>query len=270
MGHGSYEIARLAVGGTMAALDAVLAGTVKNAYALTRPPGHHALADQAMGFCLFGNIAVAVKRAMAEKRVGRVAIVDWDVHHGNGTQAAFLSDPDVLTISMHQETLFPPASGLLGERGEGAGEGANLNIPLPAGCGDGAYLAVFEQIVMPALHRFRPDLIVIASGLDASGVDPLGRMMVTAEGYRRMTRLLMAAADDLCGGRIIASHEGGYAATYVPYCGLAIIEELSGIRTTIKDRWGILMAEWGGQDLVPHQQRAIDEARALVSGIPAG
>ena len=267
MGRGSYEIAALAVGGTIAALDAVLAGKVRNAYALTRPPGHHALPDLAMGFCLFGNIAVAVKRAIALKMASRVAIVDWDVHHGNGTQAAFYGDPNVLTISLHQDRLFPANSGLLGERGEGKGEGSNINIPLPPGCGDGAYVAAIEQVVVPALTRFRPEVIVIASGLDASGVDPLGRMMVTSEGYRRMTRLLMHAADDLCGGRLIASHEGGYSANYVPYCGLAIIEELSGHKTDIPDEWGTLMANWGSQEMQPHRQAAIDSARSLIGPV---
>ncbi len=269
MGRGSYEIAALAVGGVMAAVDAVLAGEVRNAYALTRPPGHHALADLAMGFCLFANIAIAVKRAQREGRVARVAVVDWDVHHGNGTQAAFYDDPSVLTISLHQDCLFPPASGLLREQGEGAGFGANLNIPLPPGCGDGAYLAALERVVVPALKRFRPDLIVIASGLDASGVDPLGRMMVTSEGYRRMTRLLIGAADELCDGRLIAAHEGGYSATYVPYCGLAIIEELSGHRTGVTDDWAPLMAEWGGQEAAPHQLAAIDAAASLLPAVPS-
>ena len=270
MGRGSFEIAALSVGGTMAAMDAVLTGAVRNAYALTRPPGHHALTDSAMGFCLFGNIAIAVKRAQRDRRVSRVAIVDWDVHHGNGTQAAFYDDPSVLTISLHQDQLFPPASGLLSERGAGAGAGANLNIPLPPGCGDGAYLAAFERVVIPALMRFRPDLLVIASGLDASAVDPLGRMMVTSDGYRAMTRLAMRAADDLCGGRLVASHEGGYSATYVPYCGLAIIEELSGHRTGVPDDWAPLMAAWGGQAATPHQFAAIDAAAALVSFVPKG
>lgn len=266
-GSGSFEIAQLSAGGTMAALDAVVAGTVNNAYVLVRPPGHHAVADQGMGFCLFGNVAIAIMHGRAAHGLGRVATVDWDVHHGNGTQSAFYSDRQTLTISLHQDNLFPPASGGLKENGEGAGKGYNLNIPLPPGCGDGAYVAAFRQVVLPALRKFRPELIVVPSGFDASGVDPMGRMMVTSEGYREMTRLLMEAADELCDGRIVMSHEGGYSAMYVPYCGLAVIEELSGHRTGFPDPWAPLMADWGQQSIQPHQQKAIDDATALLSGI---
>ncbi|TVQ59653.1 MAG: class II histone deacetylase [Rhodobacteraceae bacterium] len=268
MGTGSYEIAALAVGGTMAAIDAVVEGRVANAYALVRPPGHHALADKAMGFCLFGNVAVAVKHAMATHGLGRVAVVDWDVHHGNGTQAAFYDDPSVLTISLHQEDLYPPASGRREENGAGAGLGANLNAPLPPGSGDGAYVAAFERVVLPALDRFRPDLIVVASGLDASGLDPLGRMMVSARGYRRLTEIMMAAADRLCGGRLVLSHEGGYSAMYVPYCGLAIMEALAGLPASELDPWDPIIQNWGGQALQPHQAQAIDAATALVDRVP--
>lgn len=194
-GSGSYEIALLSAGGTIEAIDAVLSGQVRNAYALVRPPGHHATQDVGMGFCLFGNVAIAVMHAQAVRGVGRVATVDWDVHHGNRTQAAFYDSPDVLTISLHQDNLFPANSGGLHERGIGRGEGYNLNIPLPPGCGDGAYIEAMRRVVLPALERYRPDIIVVPSGFDASGVDPLGRMMVSTEGFRQMTRLLMEAAD---------------------------------------------------------------------------
>lgn len=267
MGTGSYEIGLLAAGGTMAAMDAVLAGKVRNAYALVRPPGHHATHDTAMGFCLFGNVAIAIMNAQAVHGVGRVATLDWDVHHGNGTQAAFYDNPDVLTVSIHQDNLFPAASGGLAERGTGKGEGYNLNIPLPPGCGDGAYIEAFQRVVIPALARYRPEMIVIPSGFDASGVDPLGRMMVTSEGYRAMTRMLMEAADRLCGGRLVMSHEGGYSATYAPYCGLAVLEEMSGIRTHVEDPWAPLMAEWGQQSLQPHESAAIDAAAGLLDSI---
>jgi len=266
-GKGSYEIALLSTGGTMEAFDAVITGKVRNAYALVRPPGHHAIAAYGMGFCLFANVVLAIMHARATHKVGRVATVDWDVHHGNGTQAGFYSDPTTLTISLHQDNLFPPDSGGLAERGEGAGVGYNLNVPLPPGCGDGAYVAAFERVVLPALYRFRPELIVVPSGFDASGADPLGRMMVSSEGYRKMTRLLMKAADDLCGGRLVMSHEGGYSAMYVPYCGLAVMEELSGIRTHVEDPWAPLMANWGQMDAQPHQLAAIDRAAKLVEAI---
>ena len=266
-GKGSFEIAQLSAGGVMAAFDAVITGHVKNAYALVRPPGHHATADVGMGFCLFGNVAVAIMHARAVHKLGRIATVDWDVHHGNGTQSAFYADPTTLTISLHQDNLFPIGSGGLEENGEGAGKGFNLNIPLPPGCGDGAYLAAFERVVLPSLYKFKPELIVVPSGLDASGVDPLGRMMVTSEGYRTMTRRLLKAADDLCGGRIVMSHEGGYSAMYVPYCGLAIVEEMTGIRTGVEDPWAPHMTKWGQQSLQPHQELAIAEAAKLFAFI---
>lgn len=266
-GKGSFEIAQLAAGGTMAAFDAVIAGKVRNAYALVRPPGHHATADVGMGFCLFANVAVAIHHARAAHRVGRIATVDWDVHHGNGTQSLFYGDPTTLTISLHQDNLFPANSGGLEEAGEGAGKGYNLNIPLPPGSGDGAYIAAFERVVLPALSRFKPELIVVPSGFDASGVDPLGRMMVSSEGYRRMTALLMKAADELCGGRLVMSHEGGYSAMYVPYCGLAVLEEMTGIRTGVEDPWAAHMAKWGQQALQPHQDQAIAAAAKLVTAI---
>jgi acetoin utilization deacetylase AcuC-like enzyme len=266
-GRGSFEIAQLAAGGAMAALDAVVRGDVRNAYALVRPPGHHATSNTGMGFCLFANVAVAIRHGRAAHQLGRVATVDWDVHHGNGTQWIFYSDPDTLTISLHQDNLFPPDSGSREENGEGAGLGLNLNIPLPPGCGNGAYVAAFEQVVIPALYKFKPELIVVPSGFDASGVDPLGRMMVSSDGYRRMTRMLMKAADDLCGGRLLMSHEGGYSAMYAPYCGLAVLEEMSGRATGVEDPWGPLMADWGQQDVQPHQLDAIKAAAKLVQNI---
>lgn len=267
MGKGSYEIALLAAGGAIVAFDAVLEGKVANAYALIRPPGHHATATTGMGFCLFGNAVVAIHHAKVKHGLKRVATVDWDVHHGNGTQSAFYRDPSVLTISLHQDNLFPPDSGGLAENGEGLGEGFNLNIPLPPGSGNGAYVAAFERVVIPALKRFKPELIVVPSGFDGSGVDPLGRQMISSDAYRTMTRLLMQAAGELCGGRIVMTHEGGYSAMYVPYCGLAVLEELSGIRTHVEDPWAPLMAKWGQQDLQPHQAQLIDKAAALVARI---
>lgn len=266
-GRGSFEIAQLAAGGVMAAFDAVIEGRVGNAYALVRPPGHHATAEANMGFCLFANAAIAIMHAQAVHKLGRIATVDWDVHHGNGTQAAFYARDDVLTISLHQDRLYPAQSGGLEEIGDGKGAGFNLNIPLPPGSGNGAYIAAFEQVVIPALTRFRPDLIVVPSGFDASGFDPLGRMMVSSEGYRSMTRMLLAAAADLCEGRLVMSHEGGYSPAYVPYCGLAVLEEMAGLKTEIDDPWASRMANWGGQALQPHQQRIIADAAQLVSSI---
>jgi len=268
-GQGSYEIAQLAAGGAIVAIEAVLSGKVDNAYALTRPPGHHALPDLGMGFCLFANIPVAIQHARAVHGLGRVAVVDWDVHHGNGTQACFYEDPETLTISIHQDNLFPADSGGLEERGAAAGLGYNLNIPLPPGCGDGAYLETIRRVVLPALERFRPDLIVVACGYDAGATDPLGRMMVSANGFRQMMGLVKEAAKRLCDGKLLVMHEGGYSATYVPYCGLAVIEELSGHKTAIDDPFGEALPHYGQMGLQPHQAAAITRAEALLEGIKA-
>ena len=268
MGSGSFEIALLAAGGAITAVEAVLTGRVDNAYALIRPPGHHATRTSAMGFCLFANAAIAIAYAREVHGLKRIAVVDWDVHHGNGTQSLFFDQPDVLTISLHQDNCFPPASGALTERGSGAGFGSALNIPLPPGSGDGAYLAAFERVVRPALARFKPELIVVACGFDASGVDPLARQMVTSAGFRAMARHVLDAAAELCGGRLVLTHEGGYSPMHVPYCGLAVLEEMSGERTGIADPWLESMQAWAGQALQPHQSVAIDAAAALVNDIP--
>ncbi len=234
-GKGSFEIARLSAGLAKKAVDDVLSGHCKNAFSLGRPPGHHCLPDQGMGFCFLANIPIAIEAAKAKHGIERVAVVDWDVHHGNGTEAIFYDRPDVLTISIHQENNFPTNSGHLKDRGVDAGEGFNLNIPLLPGSGHDAYQYTFDQIVLPMLERFRPELIIVASGLDASGHDPLGRMQLHSESYREMTRKIMSAATRLCDDRLVIVHEGGYSQSYVPFCGLAIVEELSGHQTEVKD-----------------------------------
>lgn len=227
-GRGGYEIAALSAGLAGGALRSVLGGSLSNAYALSRPPGHHCLPAFPNGFCLLANIAVAVEAALADGLAGRIAVVDWDVHHGNGTEAIFYERPEVFTLSLHQERNYPLDSGDAGDRGEGAGEGANLNIPLPPGTGHRGYLEAMERIVLPALRRFRPDAIVVACGFDAAAVDPLGRMLCTAATFRTMTRMLKLLAEDICGGRLVLVHEGGYSEVYVPFCGHAVLEELSG------------------------------------------
>jgi acetoin utilization deacetylase AcuC-like enzyme len=266
-GHGSFEIARLAAGGVIEAVDAVLAGRVQNAYALVRPPGHHAEADRGRGFCLLGNIALAVKHARAVRGVERIAVVDWDVHHGNGTQAAFWDDANVLTLSIHQDRNYPLETGSLDERGAGAGSGLNLNAPLPPGCGHDAYLTAVDRIVVPALDAFDPDLIVVACGLDANLYDPLGRMLCTSETYRAMTRRVLDRAAQRCDGRAVFVHEGGYSTSYVPPCGLAVIEELSDRRTDYTDVVALLAASMGGHALEPHQEASIEAAAKGVEGI---
>ena len=256
-GHQGFEIAALAAGGASAALDAVLDGTVDNAYALVRPPGHHARPETGMGFCIFANASIAIRRAQARTPDLRVATVDWDVHHGNGTQAAFWTDPSVLTISLHQDDLFPRGSGTVAERGEGAGDGYAINLPLPAGTGNGGYLEAMTGVVAPALRRFRPDVIVVPSGFDASCFDPLGRMSVTATGYRDMTRILMDVADEVCAGRIMMTHEGGYSPTYVPLCGVSVLSELSGVPVDV------LHPLYAGFDTMPEHRISADQQRAI-------
>jgi acetoin utilization deacetylase AcuC-like enzyme len=269
VGHGSFEIAQLAVGGCLAAADAVMSGRARNGYALVRPPGHHAEADRGRGYCLFNNAVLLVRHLQQTHGLARVAVVDWDVHHGNGTESAFIEDASVLTISVHQERNYPVDSGTLDVIGRGAGVGANLNIPLPAGSGHGAYVASFQSVVLPALQRFRPEFIVVASGFDASALDPLGRMMCTSETFRELTRMLMAAAAELCGHRIVATHEGGYSNEYVPFCGLAVLEELSGLKTAATDPYLKDLELMAGRIVLPHQQAAIDAAARLVPAVPS-
>jgi acetoin utilization deacetylase AcuC-like enzyme len=269
LGSNGYEIARLAAGGCMEALDAVLAGRLDNAYALVRPAGHHATREAGRGFCVFANVAVAIRHAQARGAVRRVAVVDWDVHHGNGTQDAFYRDPSVLTISIHQAGLFPADSGWLEENGEGLGRGFNINVPLPAGSGHGAYVEALRRVALPALHAFRPDAIVVASGLDANAMDPLARMMCHSGTYREMAGLLKAAAIELCGGRLVACHEGGYSPGYVPWCALAILETLADVKTSYEDPGLGWISGWPYQELQPHQAAAIERAAALVPHVSA-
>jgi acetoin utilization deacetylase AcuC-like enzyme len=270
IGHGSYEIALLAAGGCIAAVDAVVAGRARNAYALVRPPGHHAEPDQGRGYCVFGNAVIAIRHAQRVHGLGRIAVVDWDVHHGNGTEGAFLDDPSVLTISVHQDRCYPVDAGGLEVTGRGRAAHTNLNVPLPAGSGHGAYLAAFERAVVPALLRFRPELIVVASGLDASAMDPLGRMLCTSDTYRELARLVLAAAEASAGGRVVATHEGGYSNAYVPFCGLAVVEAFAGLRSEAADPYLAELMQMAGHELLPHQAAVIDAAAALAARVPAG
>jgi acetoin utilization deacetylase AcuC-like enzyme len=226
-GKGGYDIAALSAGLALHALGDVMRGGARNAYALTRPPGHHCLPDRPNGFCLLANIAIAIRAAQAAGLGRRFAVIDWDVHHGNGTEAIFLDDPEVLAISLHQERNYPTDTGGAEVRGTGAARGANLNIPLPPGTGHRGYLEAFRRLVLPALAAHRPDAILVACGFDAAALDPLGRMLATVETFREMTRMTMAAADALCGGRVVCVHEGGYSEAYVPFCGHAVIAELA-------------------------------------------
>jgi acetoin utilization deacetylase AcuC-like enzyme len=255
VGADSVEIARLAAGGAIAAVEAVLEGHVDNAYALLRPPGHHAGPRGGRGFCLLNSLAVSAEAART-RGVARVAIVDWDVHHGNGTQDAFLDDASVLTISIHQDRLFPPDSGGVEE----IGVGTNVNVPLPPGCGEGAYLEAMHRVVVPAVRAFAPDLILVACGFDASALDPLGRMQLRASGFAELMRAVLDVARDVCEGRVVCCQEGGYSESYVPFCGLAVLEQLSGVRTGVVDPYFPPERELSYDEVQDHQRRAIDLA----------
>lgn len=267
-GQGSFEIAMLAAGGMIEAVKAVWSGQVDNAYALIRPPGHHAIAETGMGFCIFSNLAIAAKYAQQVLGVPRIAILDWDVHHGNGTQAAFYDDPTVLTISVHQDNVFPPDSGSLSENGIGPGAGYAINVPLPPGTGDGGYAYTLEQVVVPAMRNFKPDMILVASGFDAGAMDPLARQMVTSEGFRGMARTVKGLAEELCSGRLAMSHEGGYSAVYVPFCGLAVVEELAGAEP-FGDPMLFIPTGWAGHELKETERTVVDQAAVLARAIVA-
>jgi len=265
---GGFEIALLAAGGALAAVDAVMDGKVDNAYALLRPAGHHSTPSASRGFCVFSNAAIAGRYLLDSRGLGRIAYVDWDVHHGNGTQAAFYGEKRALTISIHQDRCFPIDDGFLQQLGEGDAVGTNLNIPLPPGSGADAYIAAYDRVIIPALKAYRPDFIIVPSGFDAGAMDPLGRMMMHSEGYRVLTRKLLAVADELCDGRMVFTHEGGYSRWAVPFYGLAVMEEMSGRRTNVADPF----LEWhhalGGQELMPHQEAVINAAAANVGQVP--
>lgn len=264
-GHGSFEIAALSAGLVKQAVSDVWHRRVDNAYVVSRPPGHHCLPDASMGFCLLANIPLALEALRAEVGPVRAAVVDWDVHHGNGTEACFYDRDDTLTISLHQENCFPTDKGGAADRGEGTGFGCNLNIPLLPGGGHQAYLDAFEMLVEPALRAFRPQIIVVASGLDANAFDPLARMQAHMGTYREMARRIKGLAGELSAGRLLAAHEGGYSEGYVPFCGLAVIEEFAGHRTPVQDPFeGILLAQQPTADFVAFQRtRLAAQAEAL-------
>ncbi len=235
LGPGSFEAALYAAGGAMNAVSAVLEGRVHNAYALLRPPCHHAMSNKALGFCIFNNTVLAAHHARNVYGLERIMIVDWDVHHGNGTQDAFYQDPGVLFVSLHQQNWFPKLWGELEQVGNGAGTGYSVNIPLPPGTGDRGYRAAFEQLVLPIGQQFRPQLIIITAGQDASWLDPMAHMMLTMQGYRHLSALMIGLAEEICDGRLVMLQAGGYSAAYVPYCTAAVVEPLIGVNLGIVD-----------------------------------
>ncbi|RMF68158.1 MAG: histone deacetylase [Calditrichaeota bacterium] len=205
----SYQVALLAAGGVCRACEAVQKGEVVNAFCAIRPPGHHAETGRAMGFCLFNNVAIAARYLQHHFGVRKLCIIDWDVHHGNGTQAIFYSDPSVFYVSIHQFPLYP-GTGTAEETGEGEGKGTTLNLPSPAGSDDAYYRKLFEKKIVPAVMDFAPDFVLISAGFDAHRDDPLANMMVTERGFAEMTELTKQVAEECCEGRLVSVLEGGY------------------------------------------------------------
>lgn len=227
----SYDAALLAAGGLCRAIELVYAGKLDNAFAMVRPPGHHAERSKAMGFCLYNNVAVGVRYAQSRLHLGRILVVDWDLHHGNGTQHCFEDDPSVLFFSIHQAAAFP-GSGRFGEVGKGKGKGRTINIPLRAGCGDGEYLGIFEKILRPVALEFRPELMLVSAGFDIHYNDPLGGMRVTPKGFAGLTRSLLITADQCCGGKVVMTLEGGYELQALKNSVRAVLRELAGLQVT--------------------------------------
>jgi len=206
----SYKTALIAAGSLLSAVDRVMDGSVKNAFAFIRPPGHHAESDKAMGFCLFNNVAIAAEHLKAVHGLKRVLIVDWDVHHGNATQHSFYKDPSVLYFSTHRYPFYPGTGGV-DETGSGEGKGYNINLPMPAGMNDGTYDAIFKKVLEPVARDYKPEFILVSAGFDTHERDPLGGMDITSEGFARMTGILKGLAEELCKGRLAVTLEGGYS-----------------------------------------------------------
>ena len=223
----TYDTALLAAGGVMNAIDSVVAKETDNAFALIRPPGHHAQPAEAAGFCIFNNIAVGARHALARHGMERVLIVDWDLHHGNGTAEIFYEDRQVLYCSTHQAAGYP-GTGLLEEIGKGKGLGYTVNIPLKSGANDNVYVRLFRELLVPVARRFNPEIILVSAGFDIYIGDPLGDMKVTPEGFACLTRILLNLADECCDGRLVVVLEGGYNVLGLAKSVRAVLQELVG------------------------------------------
>jgi acetoin utilization deacetylase AcuC-like enzyme len=223
----SYKAALFAAGGLLVAVEAVMEGEVDNAFALVRPPGHHALGDRAMGFCVFNNVAVAARGTLDRFGLNRVLIVDFDVHHGNGTQDAFYTDPEVLYFSTHQYPFYP-GTGWMDETGSGEGEGTTVNFPMSAGWGNDEYLRAFNEVLVPVARVFQPQFILVSAGFDAHWADQLAMMRVSIEGFAQMVTILKELAAELCRGRLVFALEGGYNLQVVASSVKATLDVLLG------------------------------------------
>jgi acetoin utilization deacetylase AcuC-like enzyme len=223
----SFDTARLATGGLLSLVDAVVEGGVRNGFAFIRPPGHHAERDRAMGFCLFNNVAVGAAYLRKRHGLDRILVMDWDVHHGNGTQHAFENDPGVLYVSTHRYPFYPGTGGT-DETGTGAGAGFTVNVPLPGGFGDAEYVDAFRRIVEPIASQYRPQFVLVSAGFDPHVYDPLGGMGVTEAGFGSMARSLIRVAEESAAGRCVAVLEGGYDLTAIRDCSVRVLAELCG------------------------------------------
>jgi acetoin utilization deacetylase AcuC-like enzyme len=221
----SYETALLAAGGVLTAVEAVMDGAADNAFAIVRPPGHHALPARAMGFCLFNNVAIAARYLIRRRGLKRVLVVDWDVHHGNGIQDIFYDSPEVVYFSTHQFPFYPGTGGL-DEIGVGAGAGYTVNVPMPATFGDDEYLRVFDDVLAPVARQYRPEFILVSSGFDAHFRDPLGGMQVTDAGFAALAQRVKRLAAECCEGRMAAALEGGYDLQALADSGRSVLEEM--------------------------------------------
>lgn len=262
----SFELALLSAGSALAAVETVLSGRANAGHAMLRRSGHHASRDTGYGFCVFNNCAVAARAAQADFGLERIAIVDVDAHHGNGTEAIFLSDPGVLTISIHQDRSFPVETGSVETVGDGQARGTNVNVNLPAGTGDPGFLDAVDRIVCPILRQFRPELVIVACGVDASLFDPLSRLGVTAAGFAAVAERLLAVAEESCAGRLVSIQEGGYSHVYAPFCWLAVIETIAELERHPDPYEPFIADQPGCRELEPWQVAANDATlRALAS-----
>jgi acetoin utilization deacetylase AcuC-like enzyme len=253
VGPDSYEIALLAAGGATRAVDAVLDGEVARVFAAVRPPGHHATPVRSMGFCIFNNVAIAAVRAL-DRDVERLMILDWDVHHGNGTQEIFYQDPRVLFCSLHQHRLYP-GTGAACETGRGEGAGTTVNVPLPAGAGDDAFLRVFDDVIEPVARRFDPRLLLISAGYDAHHRDPIAGLRVSVDGFGRLATRAAALADAFCDGRVVACLEGGYDRRALGWSVAATVTALLGRRLPSDPLGPSRAADIGIDDLLSSVRR---------------
>jgi acetoin utilization deacetylase AcuC-like enzyme len=231
---GTFDTALLAAGGTLSAVDAVMARKVESAFALVRPPGHHARPGAAMGFCFFNNVAICARYAAQKYGLSRILVVDWDVHHGNGTEEIFYNDSSVLYFSVHHDWSFP-GTGHADRVGEGKGKGYNINVPLPRRSGDDDYEYVFRQILQPVAYEYNPELVLVSAGMDTHAKDPIGQMNVTGAGYSKMTEIVLEIAGRCCGGSSVFVLEGGYNLKALAEGVLSVVHTMNGWNFTGDD-----------------------------------